>query len=56
MRQGMLWARENLLLSLLAICGVSHRRGYFDIVMAGIVSAVVALLAVILLGSFLGSF
>jgi H+/gluconate symporter-like permease len=41
---------------LLAICGVSHREGYFDIVMVGIVSAVLALVAVIVLGSVLGSF
>jgi H+/gluconate symporter-like permease len=47
---------NGAVVSLLAICGVSHRRGYLDIVMAGIVSAVVALVAVILLGSFLGSF
>jgi len=42
--------------SLLAICGFSHREGYFDIVMVGIVSAVLALVAVIALGSVFGSF
>ena len=47
---------NGAVVSLLAICGVSHREGYFDIVMVGIVSAVLALVAVILLGSVLGSF
>ena len=47
---------NGAVVSLLAICGVSHREGYFDIVMAGIVSAVLALVAVIALGSVFGSF
>ena len=47
---------NGAVVSLLAICGVSHREGYFDIVMVGIVSAVLALVAVIVLGSALGSF
>jgi len=42
--------------TLLAVCGVSHREGYFDIFMVAIVGALIALAAVILLGSTLGSF
>jgi H+/gluconate symporter-like permease len=42
--------------TLLAVCGVKHHEGYFDIVMAGIVSALIALAAVIVLGSIFGSF
>jgi hypothetical protein len=42
--------------TLLAVCGVSHRDGYLDIFMVAIVGAIVALVAVILLGSALGSF
>jgi H+/gluconate symporter-like permease len=42
--------------SLLAICGSTHRRGYFDIAMVGIVGPVLALVAVIALGSTFGSF
>jgi hypothetical protein len=43
---------NGAVVSLLAICGVSHRQGYFDIVMG----AMLALAAVILLGSLFGSF
>ena len=47
---------NGAVVSLLAICGVSHRQGYADIVMVGIVSAIIALVAVIALGSAFGSF
>ena len=47
---------NGAVVSLLAIYGVSHRQGYFDIVMAGIVGAILALVAVILFGSLFGSF
>jgi H+/gluconate symporter-like permease len=47
---------NGAVVSLLAICGVSHRQGYADIVMVGIVSAIVALVAVIVLGGAFGSF
>ena len=47
---------NGAVVSLLAICGVSHRQGYADIVMVGIVNAIVALVAVIVLGSAFGSF
>jgi H+/gluconate symporter-like permease len=42
--------------TLLAVCGTSHRESYLDIVMVAIVSAIIALAAVIVLGSTLGSF
>jgi H+/gluconate symporter-like permease len=42
--------------SLLAVCGSTHRDCYFDIAMVGIVGPVLALVAVIALGSAFGSF
>ena len=47
---------NGAVVTLLAICGTSHRDSYFDIVMVGIVGAVVALVAVIVLGTMFGSF
>ncbi len=47
---------NGAVVTLLALCGASHRRSYFDIVMVGIVGAVLALIAVIGLGTVLGSF
>jgi H+/gluconate symporter-like permease len=47
---------NGAVVTLLAVCGTDHRESYRDIVMAGIVSAILALVAVILLGSALGSF
>ena len=38
------------------VCGQGHRESYFDIVMVGIVGALLALVAVIVLGSTFGSF
>jgi hypothetical protein len=42
--------------TLLALCGSSHRESYFDIVMVGIVSPAFGLVAVIALGTAFGSF
>jgi H+/gluconate symporter-like permease len=42
--------------TLLAVCGTTHRESYLDIVMVAIVSALLALAAIIVLGSVLGSF
>jgi hypothetical protein len=42
--------------TLLAVCGLSHRDSYLDIVMVAIVGAIIALVAVIGLGSTFGSF
>ena len=47
---------NGAVVTLLAVCGTTHRESYFDIVMAGIVSAVLALVAVIALGCVFGSF
>jgi H+/gluconate symporter-like permease len=42
--------------TLLAVCGSTHRESYFDIVMVAIVGAIAALAVVIALGSIFGSF
>jgi H+/gluconate symporter-like permease len=47
---------NGAVVTLLSVCGVSHKEGYLDIVMAGIVGALIALAAVIVLGSVVGSF
>jgi H+/gluconate symporter-like permease len=44
------------IVTLLAVCGTTHRESYFDIVMVAIVGAIIALAAVIALGSTFGSF
>ena len=44
------------MVTLLAVCESAHRRSYFDILIAGIVGPTIALVAVIALGSVLGSF
>jgi len=47
---------NGAVVTLLAVCGATHRESYFDIIMVGIVSAVLALVAVIALGTAFGSF
>jgi H+/gluconate symporter-like permease len=47
---------NGAVVTLLAVCGSTHRESYFDIVIVGIVGAVLALVAVILLGTAFGSF
>jgi H+/gluconate symporter-like permease len=47
---------NGAVVTLLAVCGSTHRESYRDIVMVGIIGALVALAAVILLGSLVGSF
>ncbi|MBZ6074855.1 GntP family permease [Microvirga puerhi] len=47
---------NGAVVSLLALCGATHRESYFDIVMVGIVSSLLALVAVIALGATFGSF
>ena len=47
---------NGAVVSLLALCGTTHRDGYLGIVMTGIVGPVLALVAVIGLGSMFGSF
>ena len=47
---------NGAVVTLLAVCGSKHAESYLDLAMTAIVGAVLALLAVILLGSLLGSF
>jgi H+/gluconate symporter-like permease len=47
---------NGAVVTLLALCGTSHRESYFDIVMVGIIGPVLALIAVIGLGTVVGSF
>jgi H+/gluconate symporter-like permease len=47
---------NGAVVTLLAVCGSTHRKSYFDIVMANIVGPIIALAVVIALGSALGSF
>jgi H+/gluconate symporter-like permease len=47
---------NGAVVTLLAVCGSTHGKSYFDIVMAGIVGPILALVAVIVLGSAFGSF
>jgi H+/gluconate symporter-like permease len=47
---------NGAVVTLLAVCGSTHKDSYFDIVMTAIVSALIALAAVIVLGSLVGSF
>jgi len=47
---------NGAVVTLLALCGLTHRESYFDMAMVAIVGAIIALVAVIALGSALGSF
>jgi H+/gluconate symporter-like permease len=47
---------NGAVVTLLAVCGSTHRKSYFDMVMANIVGPLIALVVVIALGSLLGSF
>jgi H+/gluconate symporter-like permease len=47
---------NGAVVSLLAVCGLTHRESYRDMVMVGIIGALLALLVVIVLGSAFGSF
>jgi H+/gluconate symporter-like permease len=47
---------NGAVVTLLAVCGSSHRDSYRDIVMTGIVGAILGLIVVIALGSVFGSF
>jgi len=47
---------NGAVVTLLAVCGATHKESYFDIVMVGIVGAVLGLVAVIVLGTLFGSF
>jgi len=47
---------NGAVVTLLAVCGTTHKESYFDIVMVGIVGAMLGLVAVIILGTMFGSF
>jgi H+/gluconate symporter-like permease len=47
---------NGAVVTLLAVCGSTHKASYFDIVMVGIVGAILGLVAVIVLGTIFGSF
>ena len=47
---------NGAVVTLLAVCGSTHKESYRDIVMVGIIGAILALVAVIVLGSLFGSF
>ncbi len=47
---------NGAVVTLLAVCGSTHREGYMNIVVVGIVGPIIALAAVIALGGALGSF
>jgi H+/gluconate symporter-like permease len=47
---------NGAVVTLLAVCGATHKEAYLDIVMTAIVGALIALAAVVALGSAFGSF
>jgi H+/gluconate symporter-like permease len=47
---------NGAVVTLLAVCGTTHRESYLDLVMVAIVGAIIALIAVIVLGGWFGSF
>ena len=47
---------NGAVVTLLAVCGATHKTSYLDIVVAGIIGPIIALAAVIVLGSLFGSF
>jgi len=47
---------NGAVVTLLAVCGSTHGASYNDVFMVGILGAIFALIAVILLGSLVGSF
>jgi H+/gluconate symporter-like permease len=47
---------NGAVITLLAVCGSTHRESYRDIVIVGIIGPIIALAAVIVLGSTFGSF
>ncbi len=47
---------NGAVVTLLAVCGSTHKESYFDMVMVAIVGAIIALAAIIVLGTLFGSF
>ena len=47
---------NGAVITMLAVCGSTHKKSYFDIVMVGIVGAILGLIAVLVLGTMFGTF
>jgi H+/gluconate symporter-like permease len=47
---------NGAVITLLAICGLTHRQAYADIFVVAVLAPVLALVVLIVLGSLLGSF
>lgn len=47
---------NGAVVAMLAVCGSTHSDSYFDVVMVGVIGALIALIAVIVMGSAFGSF
>jgi H+/gluconate symporter-like permease len=47
---------NGAVVTLLAVCGMTHGTSYFDLVMAAVASALLALVVVIVLGGVFGAF
>jgi H+/gluconate symporter-like permease len=47
---------NGAVVTLLSVCGTAHHESYFDIVIVAIIGALIALAAIIVIGSTLGSF
>jgi len=47
---------NGAVVTLLAVCGLTHRESYFNLVMVAVVGVIVALVGVIILGTLFGSF
>jgi len=47
---------NGTVVTLLQVSGLTHRESYFDMVMTVIVSCIIALVAILVLGSMFGSF
>ena len=48
--------QNGAVITLLAICNLTHRESYADIFMVGVVAPIIALVALIILGTLFGSF
>jgi H+/gluconate symporter-like permease len=47
---------NGAVITLLAICGLTHREAYLDMAVVAVVIPIIALIALITLGTLLGSF
>lgn len=47
---------NGTVLTVLQVCQLTHRESYFDMVMSGVVSVIIALVAILILGTLFGSF